>query len=115
MPSSACSKGETSARWWSSWLEPTHLAARSRLASLAFTLQPLQRDGWSKQVAVKLDGGSTELTKEISMFIALFAVLLVLWLLGFFAFHVAGGLIHLLLIVAVISLVVHFFRGRSAA
>jgi hypothetical protein len=62
-----------------------------------------------------LTGGSTELTKEISMFIMLFAVLLVLWLLGFFAFHVAGGLIHLLLIIAVISLVIHFFRGRSAA
>jgi hypothetical protein len=49
------------------------------------------------------------------MFITLFVVLLVLWLLGFFAFHVAGGLIHLLLVVAVISLVVHFIRGRSAA
>ena len=49
------------------------------------------------------------------MFMTLFAVLLVLWLLGFLAFHVAGGLIHLLLIIAVISLVIHFFRGRSAA
>jgi len=49
------------------------------------------------------------------MFMTLFAVLLVLWLLGFFAFHVAGGLIHLLLIVAVISLIIHFVRGRSAA
>jgi hypothetical protein len=49
------------------------------------------------------------------MFVALFVILLVMWLLGFFAFHIAGGLIHLLLIVAVISLVVHFVRGRSAA
>ena len=49
------------------------------------------------------------------MFVTLFVVLLVLWLLGFFAFHVAGGLIHLLLIIAVIALVLHFFRGRSAA
>jgi hypothetical protein len=48
------------------------------------------------------------------MFMTLFAVLLVLWLLGFFAFHVAGGLIHILLIIAVISLVMHFFRGRTA-
>ena len=37
------------------------------------------------------------------MFMTLFAVLLVLWLLGFLAFHVAGGLIHLLLIIAVNS------------
>jgi hypothetical protein len=49
------------------------------------------------------------------MFLTLFVVLLVLWLLGFFAFHVAGGLIHTLLIIAVISLLVHLFRGRSLA
>ena len=49
------------------------------------------------------------------MFLALFVILLVMWLLGLFAFHVAGGLIHLLLIIAVISLVAHFFRGRRAA
>jgi hypothetical protein len=49
------------------------------------------------------------------MFLTLFAILLVMWLLGLFAFHVAGGLIHLLLIVAVISLVAHFMRGHRAA
>ena len=47
------------------------------------------------------------------MFLVLFFVLLVMWLLGFTAFHVAGGLIHLLLLVAVISLVVHFVTGRT--
>jgi hypothetical protein len=46
------------------------------------------------------------------MFLVLFVILVVLWLLGFLAFHVAGGLIHLLLIVAVIALVLHFVRGR---
>jgi len=49
------------------------------------------------------------------MFLILFIVLLVAWLLGFLAFHVAGGFIHLLLIVAVIALIVHFARGRRAA
>jgi len=48
------------------------------------------------------------------MFLVLFFILLVMWLLGFAAFHVAGGLIHLLLLVAVISLVVHFVSGRRA-
>jgi hypothetical protein len=48
------------------------------------------------------------------MFMTLFVVLLVAWLLGWGAFHVAGGLIHLLLIVAVISLIVHLLRGRGA-
>jgi len=48
------------------------------------------------------------------MFLILFIVLLVLWGAGFLAFHVAGGLIHLLLIFAVISLIVHFVRGAGA-
>jgi hypothetical protein len=48
------------------------------------------------------------------MFLILFVVLLVAWILGFLAFHVAGGLIHLLLIIAVISLILHFVRGRHA-
>jgi Family of unknown function (DUF5670) len=48
------------------------------------------------------------------MFMILFVVLLVMWLLGGFAFHVGGGLIHLLLIVAVISLILHLVRGQGA-
>jgi hypothetical protein len=35
-------------------------------------------------------------------------------LLGFFAFHVTSGLIHVALIVGLILLVFHFVRGRSA-
>lgn len=45
----------------------------------------------------------------------LFAVLMVMWLLGFLAFHIAGGRIHILLLIAVIALVMHFVRGRSIA
>jgi uncharacterized protein DUF5670 len=47
-----------------------------------------------------------------SLFLILFIVFFVAWILAWLAFHVAGGLIHLLLIVAVISLIVHFARGR---
>ena len=39
-------------------------------------------------------------------------ILIVLWLLGAFAFHVGGGLIHILLIVGIIVLVLHFIRRR---
>lgn len=39
-------------------------------------------------------------------------VLIVLWLLGFFAFHVTSGLIHVVLVVALIVFVLHFLRGR---
>ena len=46
------------------------------------------------------------------MFATIAAILLVLWLLGFFAFHVAGGLIHVLIVLAVIFFVVHLVTGR---
>lgn len=39
-------------------------------------------------------------------------VLFVLWLLGFFAFHVGGGLIHALIVVAVIVLLFQLLSGR---
>ena len=41
----------------------------------------------------------------------IFAILLILWLLGF-SFHVAVGLIHLLLVAAVIVLIVNLVTGR---
>ena len=41
-------------------------------------------------------------------------VLLVLWLLGFFAFHVGSGLIHLLLVIAVIMVLINVIQGRRA-
>lgn len=41
-------------------------------------------------------------------------VLVVLWLLGFLAFHIAGGLIHILIVIALILLIVNLLRGRGA-
>jgi hypothetical protein len=42
------------------------------------------------------------------------AVLIVLWLLGFLAFHVSSGIIHVLLVIGIVLLLTHFFRGRTA-
>jgi hypothetical protein len=42
------------------------------------------------------------------------AILLILWLLGF-SFHVAGGLVHILLIVAAVVLVFNLVGGRRTA
>jgi hypothetical protein len=50
---------------------------------------------------------------ETNMLLLLFIVLLVAWLFGWAVFHVAGGLIHLLLIFALISLVFHLVRGPA--
>jgi len=49
------------------------------------------------------------------MFLILAIVLLVLWIGGFVMFKSAGFLIHLLIIFAVISLVLHLVSGRRAA
>jgi len=35
------------------------------------------------------------------------------WLLGFVVFHVASGAIHLLLVLAVVGLIIHFVRARG--
>ena len=43
----------------------------------------------------------------------IFVILLVLWLLGF-SLHIAGGLIHILLVVAVIVLLFNLISGRRA-
>ena len=47
------------------------------------------------------------------MWLTIAAILVILWLLGFLAFHVASGLIHILLVIAVIAISVHFVRGRG--
>lgn len=43
------------------------------------------------------------------------AVLIICWLLGLFAFHVTSGLIHIVLIVGLILLVLHFVSGRRVS
>ena len=48
------------------------------------------------------------------MLLTIAIILLVLWALGF-GFHVAGGLIHLLLLVGLIVLVWNFVAGRRTA
>lgn len=39
-------------------------------------------------------------------------ILVVAWLLGWGVFNVAGGLIHLLLVIAVVVFLINFFTGR---
>ena len=52
--------------------------------------------------------------KRRTMFLALGFVLLLLWLGGFFMFHVTAFFIHILLILAVVSIVFHFIRGTAS-
>jgi hypothetical protein len=41
-------------------------------------------------------------------------ILVILWVLGFLAFHVGGGLIHLLLVLAVIVVIWNLVTGRRS-
>jgi hypothetical protein len=45
------------------------------------------------------------------VFLILFFILAGVWLFSWLAFHIAGGMIHLLLVIAIISLVVHLVRA----
>jgi uncharacterized protein DUF5670 len=48
------------------------------------------------------------------MLLTIAIILLILWALGFFAFHAAGGLIHILLIIGIVVLIWNFIAGRRA-
>ena len=63
---------------------------------------------WTHGDSRIFDGSEKRL---MSIWTILFVILLIAWICGFTVFHVAGGLIHLLLIFAVISLILHFVMG----
>jgi hypothetical protein len=46
------------------------------------------------------------------MFLIIALILVLAWLAGFIVFHVTAFFIHILLILAVIALIVHFVRPR---
>ena len=60
-------------------------------------------------------GPTTKESRVYKMFLILAIVLVVMWLGGFVMFKSAGMLIHLLLLFAVISIIMHFVTGRTTA
>ena len=48
------------------------------------------------------------------LFLMLFFVFLVAWLFAYAIFHLTAGGVHLLVVLAVVFLLIHFMRGRSA-
>jgi hypothetical protein len=59
------------------------------------------------------DGGKRNETMNLLWAVAV--VFVVLWMVGFLAFHVTTGLIHLLLVVAVVAVVFRLVSGRRTA
>jgi uncharacterized membrane protein YtjA (UPF0391 family) len=44
----------------------------------------------------------------------LFVILIVLWLIALFSGHVLGGLIHILLVIAIVVMLVNVIKGRKS-
>ena len=51
--------------------------------------------------------------REATMLGIIAIILVVLWALGFFAFHVTAAFVHVLLVIALVLVVLHFLRGRG--
>jgi uncharacterized protein DUF5670 len=50
--------------------------------------------------------------KEVNMLWTIFVILLVLWLLGLVSGYTIGGFIHILLVLAIVSLLIRLIQGR---
>jgi hypothetical protein len=68
--------------------------------------------GASRADAVRSLSGWMSVRGRILMLWTIFVILLVLWLLGFVTGNTFGGLVHILIVVAVIVLVLQLLRGR---
>jgi uncharacterized membrane protein YtjA (UPF0391 family) len=53
--------------------------------------------------------------KEATMLWTLFVILFVLWLLGLISGYTMGGVIHILLVIAIVVVVIQVFQGRRSA
>jgi hypothetical protein len=58
-----------------------------------------------------LDSGRPKPPEGASMLWTIFVVLVILWLLGF-TLHIGGGLIHILIVIAVVVLIINLISGR---
>jgi Family of unknown function (DUF5670) len=56
---------------------------------------------------------SSKAPEATHMLLTLAIILLIAWALGLFAFHVTAAFIHVLIVIAIILLVLHFVRGRG--
>lgn len=74
-----------------------------------------QEKGFSVNEQPAVVGLSARVLMRFGPFLAIALLLFLAWIGGFVVFHIAGSLIHLLLLIAIISLVIHFFTGSRTA
>ena len=63
--------------------------------------------------ASKVENAQDEPFRRLNMLWTIVVILLILWLLGF-SFHIAGGLVHILLVIALVVVVINLLSGRRA-
>jgi hypothetical protein len=63
-------------------------------------------EGWPRD-------GEEQKKKEVNMLWTILVILLILWLVGLLTANTFGGLIHILLVIAVIVLVVRLLQGKK--
>jgi hypothetical protein len=69
---------------------------------------------WAGADAPARSGSKTN-GKEKHMLYTIAVVLLILWLLGLVSSYAMGGLIHILLVVAIVMVLLNFMSGRKRA
>jgi hypothetical protein len=89
------------------------------VALIALSISAFQQRPWRELCGIEgqLARGAqhpTSATRRTRMLWTIFAILLLLWLLGW-GFHIAGSLIHLILVIALVVLVIELITGRRAA
>ena len=57
--------------------------------------------------------GLSQLFKDLNMLETIVVVLLILWLVGLVSSYTMGGLIHILLVVALVVIILRVIRGRN--
>ncbi len=55
---------------------------------------------------------SSPITRSISMWLGVAAVLILLWVYAYFLSPMGGMAIHLLLVIGIVSLIYHFMKGK---
>jgi hypothetical protein len=68
---------------------------------------------WGNPLCDRANNSRAQKQGDENMLGIIAAVLIVLWLLGFFAFHVTTGVVHIVLVAGIVLLLVHFLRGSS--
>jgi hypothetical protein len=68
--------------------------------------------GWTVARALMLSGRASRIARRNQMLWTIFVLLMILWLLGVTTSYTLGGFIHILLLLAIASVLIRIIQGR---